>query len=181
MARIALDHLEFGAKRPRGEALLRIFNANEKEHGYTSNFTFVEMVNDDMPFLVDSVAAAINQQNLAVSVKRVNGGKLVAVTKADDAEAYSESFIRFAISRTTDEKVIKTLRKVIVKTLSDVRVAVRDWGKMRQRMRETNTLRSWATASTRCQSAANRPFSRWSRVVVWAFLAARAVLKTPLS
>ena len=148
MARVALDHLEFGANRRRGEALLRIFNANEKEHGYTSTFTFVEMINDDMPFLVDSVAAAINHQKLAVhitvhpiiSVKRVNGGKLTAVTTPDHADAYSESFIRFAISRTTDEKVIKALRKVIVKTLSDVRVAVRDWGKMRQRMRETLSL-----------------------------------------
>ncbi|HKJ21421.1 MAG TPA: NAD-glutamate dehydrogenase, partial [Woeseiaceae bacterium] len=148
MARVALDHLEFGATRKRGEALLRIFNANEKEHGYKSAFTFVEMVNDDMPFLVDSVAAAINQQDLAVhitvhpivSVKRDNDGKLTAVTAPDDADAYSESFIRFAISRTADEKVIKALQKVIVKTLSDVRVAVRDWGKMRQRMRETRDL-----------------------------------------
>jgi glutamate dehydrogenase len=148
MARIALDHLEFGAQRRRGEALLRIFNASEKEHGYSSGFTFVEMVNDDMPFLVDSVAAAINRQNLAVHItvhpiiaaKRVNGGKLVAVTKPDHPDAYSESFIRFAISRTTDEKVIKALRKAIVKTLSDVRLAVRDWGKMRQRMRETRDL-----------------------------------------
>jgi glutamate dehydrogenase len=148
MARIALDHLEFGAQRRRGEALLRIFNASEKEHGYSSGFTFVEMVNDDMPFLVDSVAAAINRQNLAVHItvhpiiaaKRVNGGKLVAVTKPDHPDAYSESFIRFAISRTTDEKVIRALRKAIVKTLSDVRLAVRDWGKMRQRMRETRDL-----------------------------------------
>jgi glutamate dehydrogenase len=109
MARVALDHLEFGAQRRRGEVLLRIFNANEKEHGYTSSFTFVEMINDDMPFLVDSVAAALNRQNLAVhitvhpiiSVNRLNGGKLVAVTNPDDPDAYSESFIRFAVSRCT--------------------------------------------------------------------------------
>jgi glutamate dehydrogenase len=148
MARVALDHLEFGAQRRRGEVLLRIFNANEKEHGYTSSFTFVEMINDDMPFLVDSVAAALNRQNLAVhitvhpiiSVNRLNGGKLVAVTNPDDPDAYSESFIRFAVSRTTDEKAIKALRKAIVKTLRDVRLAVRDWGEMRQRMRETRDL-----------------------------------------
>ena len=30
MARAALDHLEFGAKRRRGQALLRIFNPTEK-------------------------------------------------------------------------------------------------------------------------------------------------------
>ena len=68
MARIALEHLEFGAVRREDEALLRIYNANEKDHGYTSQYTFVEMVNDDMAFLVDSVAAAINRHNLGVHI-----------------------------------------------------------------------------------------------------------------
>ena len=145
MARVALDHLEFGAQRRRGQALLRIFNPTEKEHGYTSAFTFVEMINDDMPFLVDSVASAINHHKLAVhitvhpiiSVTRDAKGKLLSVTDADKDDALSESFIRFAISRETDPNRLKLLRKEITKVLSDVRVTVRDWGPMRQRMRET--------------------------------------------
>ncbi|NIO43870.1 MAG: hypothetical protein GTO41_29215, partial [Burkholderiales bacterium] len=36
LARIALSHLEFGAKRRKNEALVRIFNPTEKQHGYTS-------------------------------------------------------------------------------------------------------------------------------------------------
>ena len=51
MARVALDHLEFGARRRRGQALLRIFNVNENEHGYTSAYTFIEMVNDDLSLI----------------------------------------------------------------------------------------------------------------------------------
>ena len=148
MARVALDHLEFGATRRRGQALLRIFNVNEKEHGYTSAFTFVEMINDDMPFLVDSVAAAINHHNLSVhitvhpiiSVTRDQDGKLTSVAKTDDDDAVTESFVRFAISRETDPHELKLLRKEITKVLSDVRVTVRDWGEMRQRMRETRDL-----------------------------------------
>jgi glutamate dehydrogenase len=148
MARIALEHLDFGAIRQPAQALLRIFNPTEKEHGYSSAFTFIEMVNDDMPFLVNSVAAAINRLTYSVhitvhpiiSVKRNKDGKLTAVTVADDDEAHSESFIRFAISRETDEKALRKLKKEIIKVLADVRVAVRDWGKMRQRMRETRNL-----------------------------------------
>jgi glutamate dehydrogenase len=148
MARVALDHLEFGAIRRPGQALLRIFNPNEKEHGYTSAFTFVEMINDDMPFLVDSVAAAINHHSLGVhitvhpiiSVKRDKNGKLLSIARADDDDAVPESFIRFAISRETDEHSLKLLRKEITKVLSDVRVTVRDWGAMRERMRETTDL-----------------------------------------
>ena len=148
MARIALDHLEFGAVRRPGQALLRIFNVNEKDHGYSSAFTFVEMVNDDMPFLVDSVAAAINRRHLAVhitvhpiiSMRRDGSNKLLSVIRPEDDDAYSESFIRFAISRETDEQALKLLSKEIKKVLSDVRVAVRDWSKMRKRMQETRDL-----------------------------------------
>ena len=145
MARIALDHLEFAAKRKKGEALIRIYNPTEKEHGYASAFTFVEMANDDMPFLVDSVAAAINRHHMAVhitvhpivSVKRDNKGQISEIARADDDDANSESFIRFAVDRATDAGELRRLHHQIRKVLKDVRRAVRDWGKMRQRMRET--------------------------------------------
>ncbi len=148
MARAALDHLEFGAKRRKDESLLRIFNATKKEHGYESPFTFVEMVNDDMPFLVDSVASAINRHGLAVHitvhpivwVRRDRNGNLKAITEPFDDESHSESFIRFAIDRETDEQALKLLHKEIIKVLADVRMTVRDWGAMRQRMRETRDL-----------------------------------------
>ena len=119
MARIALDHLEFGALRRPGQALLRIYNANEKEHGYVSPFTFVEMVNDDMPFLVDSVAAAISRQNFAVhitvhpiiAVRRDSKGKVTGIAAPGSSKASPESFIRFAITRETDDKELKALQK----------------------------------------------------------------------
>ena len=150
MARIAMDHLEFGATRQSGEALLRIFNPTEEEHGYESAFTFVEMVNDDMPFLVDSVAAAINRNSLGVHITvhpiipviRNRKGELAGIADANDDDALSESFIRFAITRETDAKALEHLREEINSVLADVRVAVRDWGKMRNLMRETRDLLS---------------------------------------
>jgi glutamate dehydrogenase len=63
MARAALSHLEFGTRRARGKPLVRFFNPTLEEHGYESAYSFVEMVNDDMPFLVDSVFAAINARD----------------------------------------------------------------------------------------------------------------------
>ena len=148
MARVALDHLEFAAVRKKGQSLLRLFNPTEKTHGYESAYTFVEMANDDMPFLVDSVAAAINRHHLVVhitvhpiiSVIRDKGGRLEAVSDASDDDASSESLIRFAIDRLTDPSELKSLEREIRKVLHDVRLAVRDWGKMRQRMRDTSEM-----------------------------------------
>ena len=148
MARAAVDHLEFGAVRRSGQALLRIFNPTEKEHGYLSGYTFVEMVNDDMPFLVDSVTAAINRHQLAVHITvhpiiwvlRDAKGKLLSIASAKTKGAKRESYIRFGIERDTDPASLKLLTQEIKKVLRDVRLAVRDWAKMRERMRETSAL-----------------------------------------
>ena len=148
MAQIAVDHLDFAATRKRGQALTRIYNANQKEHGYSSDFTFVELVNDDMPFLVDSVAAAINRHNLAVhitvhpiiGVKRDSEGRLQGIVPPGSKDASRESFIRYAIARETDPQELKILHREIQKVLSDIRVAVRDWHTMRERMSEARDL-----------------------------------------
>jgi glutamate dehydrogenase len=148
MARAALEHLEFGTKRRKGRALLRVFNPTEEQDGYVSSYTIVEMVNDDMPFLVDSVSAAINRQDLAVHitvhpiihVHRGRGGKIESICAPGDESGNRESYIRIAIDRETDPHRLKLLEQEITKVLADVRVAVRDWKKMRRRMTETRKL-----------------------------------------
>src|SRR5690606_12845964 len=55
LAAAALDHLRWAAERQPGRAKVRVFNPVAAEHGYTSERTVVETVNDDMPFLVDSL------------------------------------------------------------------------------------------------------------------------------
>ncbi|MDJ0909920.1 MAG: NAD-glutamate dehydrogenase [Woeseiaceae bacterium] len=144
MARIALDHLAFARNRRRNKSLLRIYNPTEEEHGYTSRFTIIEMVNADMPFLVDSVLSAINRQELTVhitvhpiiKVDRDGRGRLKSVLEADDPEGSLESYVRFVIDRETDPQQLKLLEQEILRVLSDVRIAVRDWRKMRDKMSE---------------------------------------------
>jgi glutamate dehydrogenase len=148
MARAALSHLEFGAVRRKGQALVRFFNPTLEEHGYESAFSFFEMVNDDMPFLVDSVLAAINRQGLTVHITvhpiiraiRDRSGRISKVVPADSDEGDLESYIRFAIDKETDPQHIKLLKQEILKVLADVRVAVRDWQKMRDKMCEARGL-----------------------------------------
>ncbi|HNP37046.1 MAG TPA: NAD-glutamate dehydrogenase [Woeseiaceae bacterium] len=144
MAQIALDHLEIAAARKKGQVCLRIFNPTEKKHGYLSNYTIVEMVNDNMPFLVDSVAAAIARQDLAVHITvhpviriaRDKRGNLLSVENREDKKGQPESFIRFAIDREINPQQLKLLDHEIRRVLTDVRVAVRDWPAMRSKMAE---------------------------------------------
>ena len=142
MAEIAFSHLEFAAQRRKGQPKLRIYTPTEKEFGYSSPYTFVELVNEDMPFLVDSVTAAINRHDLTVHItvhpiirlQRDKSGKVKSVADIDAKEGHRESFIRFAVDRETDDKQLKLLEQEIRKVLADIRLAVRDWKKMRLQM-----------------------------------------------
>jgi glutamate dehydrogenase len=144
MGQAAVSHLDFARVRKSGTALLRIFNPTEKQHGYQSAFTIVEMVNDNMPFLVDSVSAAINRQGLMIHmtvhpilrVRRDGRGRLLELLDSNDDSGVNESYVRFAVDREADQQHLKVLEHEIQKVLADVRVSVRDWRKMRDKMLE---------------------------------------------
>ena len=86
-AELAWDFLEMARKRKPGAAEVRVFNASLDPHGWESPHTVVQIVNDDMPFLVDSVTMALADQGIGVHVlghpvvrvSRDRSGKLVAV------------------------------------------------------------------------------------------------------
>ncbi len=55
----ALSHWNFARKREPGQPRVRAFNPTIEEHGWQSTHTIIEIVNDDMPFLVDSVTMEV--------------------------------------------------------------------------------------------------------------------------
>ncbi len=148
LARIATSHLKFAAQRKKGQALVRIVNPTNRDDGYTASRTFVEMVNDDMPFLVDSVFAAINRHDLSVlmtvhpilRVSRDSKGKIEAIHDRNAKKGSLESFVRFAVDKETDPKRVKELLADIKRVLADVKASVRDWQAMRERMQEAIEL-----------------------------------------
>src|SRR3989440_10466233 len=97
----ALSHWNFARKRDPGSARLRVFNPSIEEHGWQSTHTIIEIVNDDMPFLVDSVAMEINRHGLTmhlvihpiVAVARAPDGTLIGLASDDPKTRRLESFI----------------------------------------------------------------------------------------
>jgi len=51
----ALAHWKQASVRKSGKALLRVYNPSMKADGWDCDHTVIEIVNDDMPFLVDSI------------------------------------------------------------------------------------------------------------------------------
>ncbi|HVO16179.1 MAG TPA: hypothetical protein VMV26_13250, partial [Alphaproteobacteria bacterium] len=52
--------------RTPGKPTINVYNPRLDRHGWMSPHTAIEIVNDDMPFLVDSVTAELNRQDLTV-------------------------------------------------------------------------------------------------------------------
>jgi glutamate dehydrogenase len=62
----AITMWAFGRERQPGVPKVRAYNPRFEEVGWQSPHTVIEIVNDDMPFLVDSVTAALSKQDLTV-------------------------------------------------------------------------------------------------------------------
>ncbi|WP_267383023.1 MULTISPECIES: NAD-glutamate dehydrogenase domain-containing protein [unclassified Sphingomonas] len=93
------------------------------------------IVNDDMPFLVDSIAAAIGEQGIAIDriihpVIRVARDAAGAVVGIDDGaagqEMAAESMIYIEMER-ADARERRDLGSDLAAVLADVRAAVGDW------------------------------------------------------
>jgi len=134
---------KFGEVRLRKKALVRVYNPNAMENGYESDHTVVEIVNDDMPFLVDSVTAEFSWQGLEtlllihpiIKVRRTKSGKIGEVIEPGlaDSDTLKESFMHIEITHQSGERLLE-MRRRLEQILSDVRVSVEDWRPMRERM-----------------------------------------------
>ena len=97
--------------RPQARAAamprVRAFNPTIEEHGWQSKHTIVEIVNDDMPFLVDSVAMEANRHGLTLHliIHPIIARRASARRHADGArdrrfgERVRESFIHLEVDR----------------------------------------------------------------------------------
>ncbi|MFE9726465.1 NAD-glutamate dehydrogenase [Streptomyces sp. NPDC005794] len=155
----ASSHYRLAENRPQGTANVRVHTPTVEENGWTSSHSVVEVVTDDMPFLVDSVTNELSRQGRGIHlvihpqvvVRRDVTGKLIEVFADDPArspgakrsggrkaagtelphDALVESWIHVEIDRETDRADLKQITADLLRVLSDVRETVEDWDKMR--------------------------------------------------
>ncbi|MEU3610114.1 NAD-glutamate dehydrogenase [Streptomyces sp. NPDC035033] len=140
----ALSHYRLAENRPQGTANVRVHTPTVEENGWTSSHSVVEVVTDDMPFLVDSVTNELSRQGRGIHVvihpqvlvRRDITGKLIEVLSTQihgelPHDALPESWIHVEIDRETDRADLKQITADLLRVLSDVRETVEDWEKMR--------------------------------------------------
>lgn len=159
LASIALGHKAFADNRPVGSISVRVTNPDaEREghdghdshnghnghNGHRASHTAVDIVVDDMPFLVDSVVAALGGFDRGVQiivhpqmsvVRNVTGALqhvvLDGATTADPGQSVvRESWMHIEIDRLPDA-ALADVEARLRHVLDNVRDSVEDWPKMR--------------------------------------------------
>ncbi len=122
---------------------MRVFSPSPGEDGWGSRHTVVQIVNDDMPFLVDSVSMEIGRQGLALhliihpiyAVQRDAAGQLTSVQPRGEArDQPHESWMYIEVDRIVDAAQRTALAEGIERVLADVRASVTDWQAMLTRL-----------------------------------------------
>ena len=147
----ALSFLHFGQSRIAGSPKVRLINPRLEEHGWKSRHTVINIITEDMPFLVDSITAELNRRGLTVhlvihptfAISRDTAGELTDIRPAQangggasDGDAVAtESLMHFEIDEQTSTGMLDEIDARVIAVLGDVRAAVEDWPTMRTTVR----------------------------------------------
>src|SRR5262249_34304591 len=147
IAALAENAWLFLKERSPGTAKVRMRSAGGgggSEH--IGKISILEIVNDNMPFLLDSIMGELTEHGIDVrlvvhpvfSIERDTAGSLVGFSGegAPSGAAQRESFIHAHTERVEDEAKRAALVKSIEQALADVRISVADWRTMLARVRE---------------------------------------------
>jgi glutamate dehydrogenase len=140
-----LSHWEYGAKRLPGETKVRVFNPNPKKEGWKSPHTIIEMVNDDMPFLVDTTTMTLSRLGVGIhltvhpiyQVQRDPRGTLLRIADGAKQEGLlTESWMHIEVDSQLGAETLAKLEAALQGAMRDVRATIGDWQAMRNKLRE---------------------------------------------
>ncbi|MFD0203173.1 MULTISPECIES: NAD-glutamate dehydrogenase [Saccharothrix] len=138
------SNYQLAETRVPGRPVVRIINPTRAHDGWTCPATVVQVVTDDMPYLVDSVASELTRGGVQVQrvvhpivvVRRdlVTGALQEVLPTADPADppgdALAESWMYIEVDLLTDPDRARELETKLHTVLNDVREVVEDTDKM---------------------------------------------------
>ncbi|HXK53283.1 MAG TPA: NAD-glutamate dehydrogenase, partial [Hyphomicrobiales bacterium] len=151
------DHLQ---QRKPGLHKIRIINPDisvRSEYGWQTAVTVIEIINDNMPFLVDSVMGELQDRGLDVhlvlhpvlALSRDEEGRLAgpvrrAVRGQEVRDGLKESLIHIHVDRIEQDAARNELANALSGVLDECRLAVKDWPVMVTRLEEA--IKSFQTS-----------------------------------
>ncbi len=132
LCNLVSSSFDFFSQKPANNFKLQMFNPSIQKDGFESPYTILNIVNDDMPFLVDSVVMQFD--NLGVEIKNIihpilttkrsADGKIVSFVKESDKA--NESVMQLHLVKIADDQ-LSALETRLSQILESVKMAVLDW------------------------------------------------------
>ncbi len=142
LARVALEQARLAAHRPQGRSLVRVLPAPEGAT-FDPGRASVDIMTDDMPFLIDSITMELARHNLdsyhvihpQLVVRRDVTGHLREVSGAlnggrSGADELVESWTHIEVNLRACSAPVDVLEIDLHRVLDNVRVAVEDYPRM---------------------------------------------------
>jgi glutamate dehydrogenase len=133
-----LSHWHFLQLRKPGEVKIRVFNPQYEQHGWQSKHTIIELVCNEMPFLVDSVRMALVEKGYTihllinpqvVDVVRNAEGQMTAISSTGN-EGLAEAIIHIEIDQQCNPEALQHIESLLLNAVHDVELVVNDWQAM---------------------------------------------------
>ncbi|HKY69613.1 MAG TPA: NAD-glutamate dehydrogenase, partial [Gammaproteobacteria bacterium] len=152
------------------ETKVNVYNPQFEQHGWQTTHTVIEIVCDDMPFLVESVRMAINRRGLAVHLILHVGSLHFARDKNGTIQTQDnngndrlkEAAILLEVDRQSDSTVLDVIKQSVEWVLEDVRLCVEDWQAMTQKMAGLiKTLANCGSGESKEEKQEKIEFLKW--------------------
>ncbi len=128
------------------EQVIKVYNPVLSRHGWQPTKTIIEIVHEDMPFLVDSVNMALKRLSInshlslhyPISVSRDDKANITSVASLKNKSDQTEDVTIFLIEidRLEDKEVLAEVQNELTSVLQEVTLSVHDWKPMRAKLKD---------------------------------------------
>lgn len=137
----ALSAYNFIINHSKSGFNIRIYNPQKDHDKFESPYTIIEIINNDMPFLVDSTVTFLDKQlikinNIIHPVLKISRDKNGKVTDILNGQNF-ESLIQLHIDKILNQAEINLLIENITKITETVGLVVNDFAKMQNLIKES--------------------------------------------
>ncbi|HEU4838105.1 MAG TPA: NAD-glutamate dehydrogenase [Micavibrio sp.] len=154
LAKTIESHWDLFQSKKKGKPSIRIYTPAKDKDGWGTGRTFIDIVQDDMAFLIDSIVAEIVRHGQLIHMLvhptlYVNYGKDKNI-KSFHAH-HEEGRARYSMTHvelrgTVNDAQAEELRMGLLQVMEDVRNATRDWEPMKEMLRNAQRQLSNAPA-----------------------------------
>ncbi|MGO3344868.1 MAG: NAD-glutamate dehydrogenase [Marinomonas sp.] len=173
---------DFLQQRSGAQPKVRVYNPNYEEHSWHSTHTVIEILTQDMPFLVSSFNMALVRlghtihltAHPVVPLTRNKKGDLQSISPDGPVESH-EALMRFEIDRLSDINLLDNIKEELLISLSDVKKAVGDWPTMKSTLSDIiKESEQVAHLKNNVEHQENIEFLRWVANNHFTFIGFRA-------